>query len=450
MKHKAVLFLVLFFLLSSHGYSSDSDGTAIANANLLKTQLTPIGAEREGNQDGSIPSWSVDRLSATEHEQWVASILDEQPLYHVDSDNYHEHLAQLSAGLVHFLESDKTDFFIPVYPSHRTAQQPKWIYQNSLKNLADAKISPSGDELLQAWAGIPFPIPVSPQQIMWNHQARWKGVFLKLNLLEITVFPNLVKETLRTSIESYTPFNNPNRQGPELDWRIVYYFSHIMAPSRLAGGGLLIHDSLQSKGKPRQSWVYIAGERRMRRMPSATYDSPLFNSDGIRVADEIDLFNGPLDRYDWRLMGKREMLIPYNNQKMRNKACDDESALLPYHLAPNTMRFEKHRVWVVEAKLKPAQRHLYHRRTFYIDEDTWSIVMVDIYDKDDQLMRFSLRFSAYYEDLPGVFTARDSYHDLNSGAYFVQCSAGKGTTFSQQPPPKGYFSPTNIRQRYRR
>ncbi|MDY6920048.1 MAG: DUF1329 domain-containing protein [Pseudomonadota bacterium] len=413
----------------------------------LSAELTPVGAERAANADGSIPAWNADQYSPQEHLQWMREITAENPVYQITADNLEQHQSLLAPGLRKMLALYPETFAIPVYPSHRTARQPQWTYDNTRKNLDDARISESGDELLAAWPGTPFPVPDSPQEIIWNHQTRWKGVFFFLHLYENTVYPSRLVDSLETVIESYATYYDPQRQSPNLDWRNLYYFSHILGPARLAGGGLLIHESLQPKRHPRQAWIYITGERRMRRIPTSGYDAPLFNAEGLRVVDEIDVFNGPLDRYNWELVGKREMLIPYNNQKMRYNRCDDPQALTPYHISPRAMRFEKHRVWVVESRLKPDQRHLYQRRTFYVDEDTWSIVMVDIYDKDDELWRFTLRFSAYYEQMPGMFSSMDAYHDLDSGAYFLQCSAGEGTTFYQQPPPDGYFSPVNIRKR---
>jgi len=166
--------------------------------------------------------------------------------------------------------------------------------------------------------------------------------------------------------------------------------------------------------------------------------------------DEIDIYNGALDRYDWKLLGKRELYIPYNNQKMRYNRCDDPSALDRGHLKPYTMRFEKHRVWVVDATLKPGLKHLYPRRTFYLDEDTWSIALVDIYDKNGKLWRNTMRFAAYYEAMPGMFSALDAYHDLKANAYFLQCSAGLDTSFHPTAPQPGYFAPASIRQRLKR
>src|SRR5690606_23128371 len=138
----------------------------------------------------------------------------------------------------------------------------------------------------------PFPIPQSPHEIMWNHQLRWKGLFIKLHLFEATIYANQQSSSLETMIETYAPFYDRERTAELSDWRVAYYFSHILGPARLAGGGLLIHESLQPMDRPRQSWVYLAGERRMRRSPVLGYDSPIFNSEGLRVADEIDIFNG--------------------------------------------------------------------------------------------------------------------------------------------------------------
>lgn len=419
-------------------------------AATLGQELTPVGAQRAGNADGSIPRWSADQLSDEAHLQWMQRITREEPLYIITADNLQRYRQWLAPGLLKMFELHPESFSIPVYPTHRTARQPQWTHDYIRRNLEDARISEIGDELLAAWPGIPFPKPQTAQEVIWNHQTRWKGVFISLHLFESTVYPNLLVDSLETIIETYAQLYDRSRQSPQLDSRNIYYFSHILGPARLAGGGLLIHDSLQPIRQPRQSWIYITGERRMRRSPATGYDSPLFNSEGLRVADEIDIFNGPLDRYDWELVGKREMLIPYNNQKMRYNRCDDPQALLPYHISPHAMRFEKHRVWVVEARLKQDKRHIYKRRTFYVDEDTWSIVLVDIYDKNDDLWRFTMRFSAYYEDMPGMFSSLDAYHDLQDGAYFLQCSAGEGTEFFTEPPPDGYFTPASIRKRMKR
>lgn len=439
-----------FFLLVLSAWLAMPAAANTLDPARLQRDLTPVGAERAGNRDGSIPPWQADQLSDEAHLEWMNHIAAEAPLFHINKDNLQQHRDQLSVGMQALIERYPDTFSIPVYTTHRTARQPDWTYENTARNLRDARLAASGNEMEQAWPGIPFPIPRSPQEIMWNHQLRWKGVFLKLHLFESTVYENMARSTLETMIETYTPYYDRRRGLEFKSWHSVYYFSHILGPARLAGGGLLIHESLQPLRHPRQSWIYLTGERRMRRSPVLGYDSPIFNSEGLRVADEIDVFNGALDRYDWTLLGKRELYIPYNNQKMRYNRCDDPSAMDSGHIKPYAMRFEKHRVWVVDARLKEGARHLYPRRTFYIDEDTWSIAAVDIYDRNGELWRTTLRFAAYYEAIPGMFSSLDAYHDLQAGAYFLQCSAGADSAFYSEPPLDGYFSPTNIRQRLRR
>ncbi len=440
----------LMALLLTGLFSLPAFALAPQDAQRLQRDLTPLGAERAGNRDGSIPPWRTDQMDDAAHLRWLQSISEEEPQFIIHRNNLEQYRAYLSAGQQALFAQYPDTFAIPVYKSHRTARQPQWTYDNARRNVTDARLSAEGDEVLRAWPGTPFPLPQSPQQIMWNHQLRWKGVFLRLHLFETTVHTDRTQTPLETLIETWSPFYDRHRNLELGDWRVAYYFSRILGPAKLAGGGLLIHESLQPQQHPRQSWVYLPGERRMRRSPVLGYDSPIFNSEGLRVTDEIDIFNGALDRYDWKLLGKREIFIPYNNQKMRYNRCNDPSALERGHLKPHTMRFEKHRVWVVDATLKPGMRHLYPRRTFYLDEDTWSIALVDIYDRSGALWRSTTRFAAYYEAMPGVFSALDAYHDLKNGAYFLQCSAGLDTAFFQEPPGTGYFAPTNIRQRLMR
>ena len=89
----------------------------------------------------------------------------------------------------------------------------------------------------------------------------------------------------------------------------------MLAPARLAGGVLLVHETLNAKAAPRQAWVYNPGQRRVRRAPNVAYDNPGTASDGLRTNDMTDMFNGAMDRFSWTLVGKKEMYIPYNAYK---------------------------------------------------------------------------------------------------------------------------------------
>ena len=135
----------------------------------------------------------------------------------------------------------------------------------------------------------------------------------------------------------------------------------------------------------------------MRRLPSLAYDSLQPDTSGLATADVVDSFNGAPDRYDWELLGKREMLMPYNSYAVHQKGISYDTIVQPRTLNPDLLRYELHRVWVVEATLRKGFSHLYDKRRFYIDEDSWAIPAVDLYDEgaadrpagkpSDQLLR---------------------------------------------------------------
>ena len=125
----------------------------------------------------------------------------------------------------------------------------------------------------------------------------------------------------------------------------------------------------------------------MRRAPNVAFDNPGTNSDNLRTSDQFDIYNGSPQRYDWTLVGKKEILVPYNSYKLHSNTLKYDDILKKNHINPELARYELHRVWVVDSKLKPGQSHLYKRRTLYVDEDSWQILAVDCYDSRDQLYR---------------------------------------------------------------
>ena len=441
-------FIISLCLLFSSLYSPSAPAkVSVKEALRLKQDLTPLGAERYANKSGSIPKWETDEMTWSAHENWINNIQKEQPLYQINATNYREYQDQLSRGQIELLKAYPESFYIPVYPTHRTAKIPDWLYENAFKNALEAETVNNGEEIANTWPGLPFPTPGSAKEIMWNHQLRWKGISFNLKTMEATINRFGHYRIIENTVDVYSIFHDPNRNKVIDDWRYVYYLSYITAPAKLAGGAYLTHESIVPLSKPRQSWIYIAGQRRLRRSPVMGYDAPTFTSDGLRMIDEVDMFNGAMDRYDWKLLGKKEVIIPYNNEKLQKAFHDRPSLFTPYHLNPEHTRFEKHRVWMVEATLKEGKKHLYQKRVFYIDEDTWSIAMVDIFRKNDDFWRTSLRYSVYYDQMPGILSTADVYYDIGEKMYYVQGLRLEDATFSTTPPPVSYFMPGNIRQR---
>ena len=131
------------------------------------------------------------------------------------------------------------------------------------------------------------------------------------------------------------------------------------------------------------------------------------------------MFSGATDRYDWKLVGKKEMYVPYNSYKLHSDSLRYKDILTPLHINPDHLRYELHRVWVVEATLKKGARHVYKRRTFYIDEDSWQILLMDQYDNRDQLWRVSEGHVINYYDVPTLWTTLEVHTDLQAGRYLA-------------------------------
>jgi hypothetical protein len=203
----------------------------------------------------------------------------------------------------------------------------------------------------------------------------------------------------------------------------------VTAPPRLTGDIRLVDDSLDPARWPRHEWLFQTGQRRARRVPASAYDQSDPASPGACTSDERDLFNGGLDRYDWKLLGKREVFVPYNAYCLHEARVKYAELLSPHHLNPDLLRYELHRVWVVEAALKPGFRHLYPRRTFYVDEDSWQILCADAYDAAGKVWRVAEAHGINYYDVPAFWGSIEVHLDLVSGRYVVAGLA------SGQPPP---------------
>ncbi len=94
--------------------------------------------------------------------------------------------------------------------------------------------------------------------------------------------------------------------------------------------------------------------------------------------------------------------------------------LKPNHYNPDLLRFELHRVWVVEATLKPGKRHIYSKRVFYMDEDSWLIALKDQYDGRGQLWRTGAQYLMEYYDVPFMNWSGGALYDVTSGRYWFE------------------------------
>ncbi len=444
-------------LLAMAGTSSTQAAVSQAEANRLGNSLTPFGAIRAGNSYGSIPRWTGGDTTIPEGyegtgDHHINPYPEDEIRYTVTYDSLEKYREFVPDGVAALLKAHPETLKLRVMPTRRTHTAPDHIVENTRKNATRASLVDGGNGIQNAFGGYPFPIlhgssEEKAMQAMWNHLTRWRGRYQEREYTEVVVVNGKFRGvTMRQEV-----FFNWNREGgsPDtLDNIINYYLSTVIEPKQYAGGGILVHETLDQVKEPRKAWGFSAGK--VRAAPSLAYDAPIASSGGLRTVDDTDTFNGALDRYNWEYKGLKEMVIPYNNFEITSDKYTYDDVLDTHHLNSDLMRWELHRVHVVEANLRDDARHLYHKRVFYIDEDSWNIALVDQYDDQGNLWRVTMAMLKNFYDLPGVWTDLEVYHDLKSGLYHATglVNEREGTRkFSDEFPGKRYFSPFTLRSR---
>ncbi|MGC5703108.1 DUF1329 domain-containing protein [Pseudomonas sp. NFXW11] len=414
-------------------------------------RLTPIGAQQAGNAAGSIGPWDGGLTQGPVGYKEGAPYLDpfaaDRPLFTIDSKNLEQYREHLSQGQLALFKAYPETFRMPVYPTRRSAAAPQWVYDNIRHNAFNAKLGEGGAMVHGAYGGVPFPMPQSGLEALWNHILKFNGTYLERSSADIAVQRDGSFVPSLLDVRYYSLYNIPGKDAASLGDTLYYYLGIAKAPARLAGEAVLIHEPLNQLDNPRQAWGYNPGQRRVRRAPTVAYDSPIGSADGLRTADDTDMFNGSPDRYDWKLLGKQELYIPYNNYRLLDKGLKYSELLRPGHLNPEHARYELHRVWVVEGSLRPDARHLYGKRRFYLDEDSWSIAVADQFDSRGELWRVSMAYLVNYYNLPAVMSAVDVFHDLQSRRYQAQGLSNEQPEvirFLPAPGDAGMFKPNDL------
>jgi hypothetical protein len=415
----------------------------------LGEDLTPLGAERAGNADGSIPAWNPANLIIPDNfvpgsDNYVNPYADESPLYIVDRENWRDYTDILTEGARGLLEKLGADGFrMLVYPGKRTAEAPDWIYANVKQNATRARLVEDGQKIEGNLPGTPFPIPQSGLEVLWNHMVRYaepSSQTYDVYYVGSNGKPILSTTAFATAI--YPAFETPHEEVGDKPWaklRINY-----LAPARRAGEILLVHEpgANYTSGKGRQAWQYLTGQRRVRLAPAVAFDTPNPAVAGTSTYDDAGIWNGSPERYDWKLLGKKEMLIPASNYAFLFEQ-PVENLLGEKFLAPEHTRWEKHRVWIVEGTLKPGLRHLYTKRRIYFDEDTWVAAAGETYDGQGKLWRVSFTYGARLYDRKSGAGATGSY-DLLQDIYNLNAKPIPGKFSNGVDQGDKYFSPKGL------
>ena len=393
----------------------------------LGTSLTRVGAEMAANADGSIPAYTGGLT--TPPASFKAGdgmrpdpFADEKPLLVIDGKNVEQYKGLLTATTAELAKRYPT-YHINVYPTHRTVALPQAVVDNSVKNATGTQSVNGGLAIENLLPGVPFPIPTSGNEAMWNHLLRVGGNRnVKYDSWNVDAAGVPTLSTTALSFSNYPIYDDMSKPFKSTDvfFQMKLYYT---GPARRAGEAIMLKDTANPLAQPRRSWQYLPGQRRVKLAPDLAYDTPNPGTGGAGTYDDVFVFNGALDRFDWKLVGKQEMIVPYNTYKL-TYAVDAKQLTTPNHIAPDYVRWEKHRVWVVEGTLKSGSRHIYQKRRMYLDEDSWIALASDQYDSSGKLYRGSFAFlsQSYDKKIPDV--SPFMIYDLVGGSYNINGITG--------------------------
>lgn len=410
--------------------------------------LTIIGAEKAGNKDGTIPEYKDEIVRSPLEQGKQGNITvdpwNDKPLFSINAQNVAKYADKLD-GMVEIFKK-YPNYRMDIYPTRRTAQFPKYVLDNTLKNATSCK-TVNGEMLISGcYAGLPFPIPKTGAEVMWNHLLTYEG-HAQVNDFQSWLVANNGSPTLvnTTKTVQLWPWYDPSRNGPNTAtdnyWLVRV---DVTEPSRRVGEKIVFVDALDQVNLGRRAYQYIPGQRRVKLAPDIRYDTPSPFGGGGKTMDDSKTFLGAIDRYDWKLVGKKEKYLLYNDFNNANyQKCPGPVFLTKNFPNPDCMRWELHRVWMVDATLKPGFRHIYKKRKFYFDEDGYGAGTAENYDAAGILYRTS---DTVYYPLPNVSENTGSPSivlDLQNGTWVIegfQGVAGLGS-HPTAAPNLTFFSP---------
>ncbi len=389
----------------------------------LGTTLTPFGAEKAGNAAGTIPEWTgglaVDAAQIDARGFLGNPYADEKPLFTITAQNMDQYKENLTPGQQALMKRYPDTYRMPIYKTHRSATMPEEVVEAAKTNALNTKMVQGGNGLENFRVANAFPIPQNGLEVIWNHITRYRGGSVKRVVTQATPQTNGSYSLVYFDDEFVFPTNLKDYDASKPSNVLFYFKQKVTAPSRLAGNVLLVHETLDQIKEPRMAWLYNAGQRRVRRAPQVSYDGPGTAADGLRTSDNLDMFNGAPDRYDWQLHGKKEIYIPYNSFGLDSPELKYSDIIQAGHINQDLSRYELHRVWHVTATLKDGERHIYAKRDFYIDEDTWQAAEIDHYDGRGNLWRVAEAHAVYYYNKLVPWYTIETLYDLQSGRYLA-------------------------------
>lgn len=428
MNYKSFRFAMVFgaAFLAAAGIAH-AKGTAEEIAKLGKS-LTCVGAEKAGTASGVAEfsgKWlgPAPGMSTEPGKHPVDPYADEKPLFTITAQNHVQYADRLSEGQKALFRKYPNTYRMHVYPSHRDFRYDDALCKVVIQNAASAELTLDGMGVANGFMGAaPFPFPKSGLELVWNNLLPVRASWDYRDTDTMVVYANGTTMHGWQILWGYSRVSDPRLRGARYEGQSSLMIGIALLPEREKGTVKLITDYFNYASNARQGWFYNPDTRRVRQLPGYGYDQTIESSGGTVTVDDVRIFNGPPDRYHWKIAGKRELYIPYNGFRLEGKAVGENKyarLLTPGHENPEFVRWELHRVWVLEARLKDGNRHLYPQRVLYLDEDSWLFTMADNFDAQGNLWKFNW-INNLYQPGPNVFNQYSAYyHDLSSGNYTV-------------------------------
>ncbi|MDO9453063.1 MAG: DUF1329 domain-containing protein [Stagnimonas sp.] len=437
---KRLLIAAFGLLLSASAAAKVSSDEAAK----LGTTLTPMGAEKAGNKAGTIPAWEGG-LVQENLPRGANPFAADKPLYTISASNLKQYDDLLTEGQKQLFRTFP-EYKMPVYPTRRSASYPQWFLDATQKNATAVELTNSGYGFSGAAQGYPFPIPKNGTEVMWNHIMRYSTKGLKGYGVVIPTQADGSWAPERNYIELTYIYNNPKTTLATLDNQNLYLMVKTLSPPNKAGTADLVRVPIDRIAEQTGVWEFNPALQRVRRIGEVGYDNPLF--DGLMTHDQLDMFNGPLDRYTIKLVGKKEVLMPYNSYKLYDPKLKYKEIIQKGHINQDLTRYELHRAWVIEAEVKQGFNHRYQKRTFYLDEDSWIVHLQDMYDERGQFWRTAESHSINFANVPVVVNGVQVHYDLQSRRYVainLTNEEPRLVEYDWEKDPK-YFTPQQLQK----
>lgn len=392
-------------------------------AKLDGPQFTCMGSTKAGSADGVIPEYGGKWLGAwpglTDLSGYTPGpYVDDKPLFTITAANMQGYAEKLTEGQKALLEKYPDTFRMRVFPTHRDFRIPDWACEVVKRNAAESELVHDGRGITGVTGNISFPFPASGDEAIWNVIGPYRPWSEQVTHRIANVHHNGTITWGQQRFISMAPYSDPVKRGSKQDRISSYFLQEYLLPPRDRG-------SLDSGWQPNDflhdsttTWQYNPGTRRVRQAPEVGFDYPIPPS-GAHTVDDNYVFNGSPERYDWKIVGQREVYLPMHSFEINDPALKYKDLLTAGTINPDRVRYELRRVWVVQGDLKPGVRHIYKKRVIYADADTWIAPWGDNYDRRGELWRVSMVNLRYAPDAQSYHRTVSVYHDLEAGSYEV-------------------------------